>query len=101
MPRPRGEVREALAVALEQLHKVQGAVSARELAAAAKVSIDHAEKTLENMAIAGQVAVVGHGKRPGERWHNLYEPAGDDVDESADDPLTAVMRSFVPTAVLD
>ena len=42
--RPRGEVREALARALEQLHQVHGAVSAREVAAAAQVGFEKARE---------------------------------------------------------
>lgn len=98
--RPRGEVRQAVTVALEQLHELQGAASARDVACRAQVAFGHADTTLKNMARAGAVTIVGKGRLPGQRWHHLYQP------RAADDPrqawggleaLAAAMRCFVPT----
>jgi hypothetical protein len=75
--RARGEVRQALAMAVAELAALKGPVSSREAAAHVQVGFDLARRTLDNMARAGEVVVAGYGKAPGARWHNLYEPAVD------------------------
>ena len=75
--RPRGEVRAALAQAVQALAAVRGPVSAREAAAEAQVGYEVARLTLKDMArsVRPEVVRVGSGKEGGERdWHALYEP---------------------------
>lgn len=94
--RPRGEVRQALAIALGQLHQERGAVSAREVATVAQVAFEHARETLKDMTRAGEVVIVGSAKLAGARWHNLYEPASQEIDETwgSLEALAEVMRNF-------
>ena len=74
--RPRGEVRDALARAVERLNGVQGAVTSRQAAEAACVGYDVARSTMKNMVAAGELLRVGKEHRPGwERWQTLYEVA--------------------------
>ena len=99
--RPRGEVREALAKALEQLHQVQGAVSARELASATQVGFEKARETLKDMARSGEIDVAGKSKNAGETaWCNLYEPKSATADQvplawGGIEALADVMHGFV------
>lgn len=77
--RPRGEVRAALAQAVQALAAVRGPVSAREAAAEAQVGYEVARLTLKDMArsVRPEVVRVGSAKAAGSReWRALYEPAG-------------------------
>lgn len=71
--RPRGEVREALYQAVAGLAGTAGAVSCKEVAAAACVGVVAAETTMRNMARAREIVKVGQGKHAGcPNWHALY-----------------------------
>jgi hypothetical protein len=63
--RPRGEVRLALAQAVEAA-PAPGATW-RELAAQACVGLDSARRTVGNMVAAGELIVVGHKRVPHAR----------------------------------
>jgi hypothetical protein len=97
--RPRGEVREALAVAVARLAAARGPVSCREVAAHAQVGFETARLTLLNMVRAGQVQVAGKEKPAGSTfWHNLYEPPADEEAPLAwggIETLDSAMRAFV------
>lgn len=75
MPRPRGEVRQALADAAQRLYPLRDAVSSRELAEAAQVGYELARLTVKDMVRAGELVRVSSAHAPGERWHGLYVPA--------------------------
>lgn len=99
MPRPRGEVREALKKALEVLGTGGAAAPAYRLAEASQVGYKVARQTLRNMAAAGEAQVIGHDKPAGsDRWHAMYalpeqsEGAGMDV-------LTHAMRGVTAPAL--
>jgi hypothetical protein len=76
MPRPAGEIRQALASAAERLAQEVDGVTWRDLAAAAQVGCLAARRTVENMARAGDLEVIGSTKRAhSRRWMKLYAPA--------------------------
>ncbi len=58
--RPRGEIRLALAEAVQRLVEPGGGANYRAIAEAAQVGYDAAQETLRNMARAGELAVVCH-----------------------------------------
>lgn len=81
--RPRGEIREALASAVAQLVPEVGPVNYLQAAQAARVGFDAAQRTLENMARAGELVRAGKHKPPGSpHWHNLYELPAPDADDT-------------------
>ena len=96
--RPRGEVRVALLRAVQELVVSAGPVNFRQVAAVALVGAGVAQKTLENMAAAGELRIAGREKPAGSRhWHALYEPAQDDDIPQAwggIERLAAVMKTF-------
>lgn len=81
MARPRGEVREALALAMERLYVERGAVSVREVAHAAQVGEAAARVTINDMIGSGEVLVVGSAHLAGQRWHRLLELASAQLEE--------------------
>jgi len=78
--RPRGEIRQAIAAAAEQ-----GPGTWRDFAERARVGYEAAQRTVENMARAGQLVPAGTAKRAhSNHWMCLYEarvPEGDDVPQ--------------------
>ena len=74
--RPPGEVRMALARAAQQLATQRDGATWRDLAEAAQVGYLDARRTVEHMARAGGLVVIGVQKREhSRRWMNLYAPA--------------------------
>jgi hypothetical protein len=73
--RPRGEIRQALASAAEQLHEQQGGATWRELGAAACVGFAVAKQYAKDMANAGELEIVGTRHVPGScRPMRVYAP---------------------------
>ena len=71
--RPRGEIREAVAAAADQLLHQRGCCTYRDAAAAAKVGLELARRTVNRMAEAGELIVIGHARAPGvSKPLNLY-----------------------------
>ncbi len=91
----------ALLGAVRQLVAGAGPVNFRQAAAAAQVGAGVAQKTLENMAAAGEVRIAGREKPAGSRhWHALYEPVADDEVVQAwgsFERLAEVMQTFPAT----
>jgi len=83
--RPRGEIREAIAQAIEQLIVERGfvvdgvavdGVTWRDAAERAQVGFDMAQRTVENMVRAEQLVRISSTKRAGsQHWEGLYAPA--------------------------
>lgn len=89
--RPRGEIRQALCSAAAE---VGGGATWRSLAARANVGFDAARRTVDNMAAAGELIVIGHHREPGvSRPMNLYALA---VETAANDgaALEQVVRCW-------
>jgi len=92
MPRPRGEIRQALAQAADVLYAERGAVSWRDLAMKAQVGFSAAQTTVENMVRAGELAAVGYEKQEGSGvWRALYEPAHVGECEAPHDDAAAAL----------
>lgn len=98
--RPPGEVRMALARSAQQLAKQQDGATWRDLAEVAQVGYLDARRTVEHMARAGSLVVIGVTKRAhSRRWMNLYAPAV--VEDELPQPqvhfldLAAVTRAWV------
>jgi len=71
--RPAGDIRQALRQAAERLAQQQDGVTWRELAEAAQVGYTAARATVDNMARAGELPVIGQAKRAhSRRWMTLY-----------------------------
>jgi hypothetical protein len=99
--RPRGEVRMALMQAVERLVAVQGAVTWRQAAEAAQVGYEAARRTMDNMARAGELKIVGSDKPAGStQWQSLFEPNDADTPQAwgGIEALASVMRTFPTTA---
>lgn len=62
--RPRGEIRAALALAVDTLPAQAQGATWRDLAQLACVGLSAARKTVENMVDAGELIVVGHRRTP-------------------------------------
>lgn len=111
--RPRGEIREALAVAVSRLAAERGPVSAREVAAAAQLTLpdgrvqtgvqyEVARLTLKDMArsVRPEVVRVGSCNEGGGKMRfALYEPAeapGPDTPQpwGGIEALSSVMREW-------
>lgn len=73
--RPRGEIRMALAEAAELLAREVGAATWRDMAQRAQVGYRAAERTVGNMARAGELQRVGRAEVPHSRKPMvLYAP---------------------------
>lgn len=69
--RPRGEIRLALSMAAAEFGRT--GASFRDLAHRSQVALSDAQRTLDNMAAAGELERVGTTRRPGvSRPLNLY-----------------------------
>lgn len=74
--RPPGDIRQALASTAAAIVPTQGPASWRDLAVASGVGYTAARQTVENMARAGDLAVLGTQRRPHSRRPvNVYAPA--------------------------
>ena len=62
--RPRGEIRAALALAVDALPSTAPSATWRDLAQLACVGFDAARRTVDNMVTAGELIVVGHRRTP-------------------------------------
>lgn len=97
MPRPQGEIRQAMAQALQQLGSGGGAANAYQLAERAQVGYGVARETLKNMARAGEAANVGREKPAGGlRWMTLYAVPDDGLPQpwGGIEALAEVMHTF-------
>jgi hypothetical protein len=97
--RPPGEIRQALARAAVQLHRERDGATWRDMAEVAQVGYLDARRTVEHMARAGGLVVIGVEKRAhSRRWMNLYAPAV--VEEEPPQPqvhhldLEAITRAW-------
>lgn len=71
--RPRGEVRQAVAVAAGTLVQQRGCFTGREVAHCAQVAFEKARLTLKDMVQAGELVVIGQARAPGVcKPLNLY-----------------------------
>jgi hypothetical protein len=96
--RPRGEIRQALAQAATELARDRDGATWRDLAERACVGYLVARRTVENMARAGELQLVGHEKRAhSRRWVALYAPqqhANFATAATAVEGLAGVIRSW-------
>jgi hypothetical protein len=92
--RPRGEVRDVLASAAGELVQMAGrGVTWRELAQHTQVGWECAKRTADNMAAAGELAVVGTVRVDGcNRPMRAYAPAT--APPPADDSLAEVITGW-------
>lgn len=97
MTRPRGEIREAIVQAAQQLQAEQGGANWREMAQRACVGYDKARQTVRDMVKVGELQPCGqervaHARRPmvryalGRRWETPGTTGGQG--------LYAVMRTW-------
>jgi hypothetical protein len=91
MTRPRGEIREALGAALNEL----GGGTWRDFAQHARVGFDAAKQTMRDMARAGEAWVDGEVKVPGScRPMVRYVPPRGPEEAAGVCALDAAMRSW-------
>lgn len=94
--RPRGEVRLAMASAVDTLAGARGAFTSRDAAYAAQVEFELARLTLQDMRRAGELQAVGQMAVPGiKRPLTLYaptKPRGTELDGAA--ALQGVVRRW-------
>lgn len=62
--RPRGEIRAALALAVDAMPAPEQGATWRDLAQLACVGLAAARRTVDNMVTAGELIVVGHRRTP-------------------------------------
>jgi hypothetical protein len=75
MPRPTGEVRQALEKAAERLAEERGGATWRDMAEVAQVGYRVAKVTVRDMVRAQALEPVGSAKKAhSRRWMTLYAP---------------------------
>lgn len=95
--RPPGEIRQTLARSAVQLNEQRDGATWREMAEHAQVGYLDARRTVEHMARAGDLVVIGAEKRAhSRRWMNLYKPAEPEPPQPASKAadLSAITRAW-------
>lgn len=96
--RPAGEIRQALALACEQLATPGSGCTLRELADAARVGVDACRRAVDNMRRAGVLVKVGERRvsyrnRPVALYAPVaHRPAANDSDGCVD--LAQALRAW-------